>query len=79
VPVRGEPLMFRPRQLYAIAAIADGILFVSLSHQYGVGDQQAAWIVISVTLLVRVIAIRFSWTTVAVKSWKWPFRKDRDS
>ena len=79
VLVREEPLMFKPGQLYSIAAMAGCILFVVLSHQYGVDDQHAAWVAISVTLLVRVLAIRFNWTTVAVRSWKWPIRKDRDS
>jgi uncharacterized membrane protein YeiH len=79
VLVREEPLMFKPGQLYAIAAMAGCILFVLLSHQYGVGDQQAAWIAITVTLLVRVLAIRFNWTTVAVRSWTLRRGKDRDS
>ena len=78
VLVREEPLMFKPGQLYAIAAMAGCILFVALSQRYGVEDKQAAWIAISVTLLLRVLAIRFNWTTVAVRSWTWRRGKDRD-
>lgn len=75
VLVREEPLMFKPGQLYAIAALAGCILFVALSHRYGVGDHQAAWIAIGVTLLLRVLAIRFNWTTVAIRDW-WRRRKE---
>ena len=78
VLVREEPLMFKPGQLYAIAAMAGCVLFVTLSELYGVEDQQAAWIAIIVTLVVRVLAIRFNWTTAAVKSWKWPWRRGKD-
>ena len=79
VLVREEPLMFKPGQLYAIAAMVGCILFVLLSHHYGMGDTHAAWIAIGVTLLVRVLAIRFNWTTVAVGSWTWRRGKDPDS
>jgi uncharacterized membrane protein YeiH len=75
VLVREEPLMFKPGQLYAIAALAGCILFVALSHHYGMGDHQAAWIAIGVTLLLRVLAIRFNWTTVAIRDW-WRRRKE---
>jgi uncharacterized membrane protein YeiH len=78
VLVREEPLMFKPGQLYAIAAMVGCILFVLLSHHYGMGDTHAAWIAIGVTLLVRVLAIRFNWTTAAIKTWRWRFGKDRE-
>lgn len=79
VLVREEPLMFKPGQLYAIAAMAGCILFVMLSHRYGIDDTQAAWIGIGVTLLLRVLAIRFNWTTAAIKSWKWRWGRNRDA
>jgi uncharacterized membrane protein YeiH len=79
VLVRDEPLMFKPGQLYAIAAMAGCTLFVLLSHHYGIEDHQAAGIAIGVTLLLRVLAIRFNWTTVAIRSWKWRRNKDGDS
>ena len=75
VLVREEPLMFKPGQLYAIAALAGCTLYVLLSHRYGLGDHQAAWIAICVTLLLRVLAIRFNWTTVAIRDW-WRRRKE---
>ena len=53
VLVREEPLIFKPGQLYAIAALVGCILFVALSHNYGWEDQHAAWLAIASTLLVR--------------------------
>jgi uncharacterized membrane protein YeiH len=75
VLVREEPLMFKPGQLYAIAALVGCVAFVTLSHSYGWGDQRAAWLAIALTLLVRTAAIRFNWTTRAVREW-WEKRKE---
>lgn len=63
--VREEPLMFKPGQLYVLAALAGCVLFVMLSSEYGMAVQEAAWIAIAATLLLRVLAISFNWTTVA--------------
>jgi uncharacterized membrane protein YeiH len=76
VLVREEPLMFRPGQLYAIAALAGCVAFVLMSHHYGVTDQYAAWTAIGVTMLLRILAIRFNWTTRAVRDW-WEQRKEK--
>jgi uncharacterized membrane protein YeiH len=70
VLVREEPLVFKPGQLYVIAALGGCVLFVMLSNRYGMEDQQAAWIAIATTLLLRVLAIRFNWTTKAVREWR---------
>jgi uncharacterized membrane protein YeiH len=69
VLVREEPLVFKPGQLHAIAALGGCVLFVTLSNGYGMEDQQAAWIAIAATFLLRVLAIRFNWTTHAVREW----------
>jgi uncharacterized membrane protein YeiH len=76
VLVRDEPLIFKPGQLYAIAALVGCILFVALSHTYGWEDQRAAWLAIASTLLVRTAAIRFNWTTVAIRDW-WRRKKEQ--
>ncbi|HKA38804.1 MAG TPA: TRIC cation channel family protein [Burkholderiales bacterium] len=75
VLVREEPLMFKPGQLYAIAAAAGCTLYVALSQYSVVNDEHAAWIAIAVTLALRVLAVRFNWTTTAVREW-WQQRKD---
>ena len=71
VLVREEPLLLKPGQLYALVTLVGCIFFVLLSHHYGVEVERAAWIAISVTLLLRVLAIRFNWTTAAFGKWSW--------
>jgi uncharacterized membrane protein YeiH len=63
--VRDEPMVLKPGQLYVLAALAGCGCFVLLSHHYGVGVEAAAWIAIVLTLLLRMLAIRFNWTTRA--------------
>lgn len=75
--VREEPLVFKPGQLYVLAALAGCILYVYLVRpSYGMETQQAAWIAIAVTLLLRVLAIRFNWTTAPVSAWQ-IWKRDR--
>ena len=65
---RRRAVMFRPGHLYGLAALAGCVLFVVLSHGYGLETQRAAWIAIFLTIAMRLAAIRFNWTTHAVKS-----------
>ena len=67
--VREEPIMFKPGQLYTLAAFSGCVVFVVLSHSYGMDTQRAAWIAIFVTVLLRLLAIRFNWVTRPVKAW----------
>lgn len=69
VLVREEPLVFKPGQLYSLAALGGCVLFVVLSYHYGVDTNTSAWISIAVTLLLRLAAIRFRWTTTSVRDW----------
>jgi len=63
--VREEPLILKPGQLYFLAALVGCSGFVVLSHHYGVEVQGAAYGAIAVTMLLRVLAIRFNWRTRA--------------
>jgi uncharacterized membrane protein YeiH len=67
--VREEPLMFKPGQLYVLAALGGCVLFVLLVRQYGIPIQDAAWVAIGVTLALRILAIRFNWTTTPLNRW----------
>lgn len=67
--VREEPVLLKPGQLFAIAAFAGCLCFVLLSYKYGVDTEHAAWIAIFLTLLIRVLAVRFNWTTRAFGWW----------
>jgi uncharacterized membrane protein YeiH len=65
VIVREEPLLLKPGQLYFLATLVGCAGFVLLSHHYGVEVQLSAWSAIALTLLLRVLAIRFDWKTSA--------------
>ena len=68
VLVSEVPLMFKPGQLYSLAALAGIITFVVLTHAYGVDPYRAATICIFIIALLRLLAIRFNLTTRAVKT-----------
>ncbi len=69
VLVREEPLVFKPGQLYALAALGGCVLFVALSYYSGVDTNTSAWISIAVTGGLRLLAIRFNWTTRSMRDW----------
>jgi len=68
--VRDEPLLLKPGQLYALAALAGCVLFVMLRVLYRIPTEQAAWLAIAFTTLLRVLAIRYNWSTGAVSDFK---------
>ena len=65
VVVREEPLLLKPGQLYFLATLVGCTGFVALTHYYGVEVELAAYAAIAVTMLLRVLAIRFNWRTSA--------------
>lgn len=64
--VREEPLVFRPGQFYALAAVAGAVTFVFLHVQLGISPPAAAGGAIVVTFTVRALSIVFNWRTTAV-------------
>jgi uncharacterized membrane protein YeiH len=70
VLVREEPLVFKPGQLYVLAALAGCVAFVVLSYYYGVDTNHSAWIAIAVTVALRLLAIRFNWATRSLREWR---------
>ena len=65
VLVREEPLLLKPGQLYVLATLVGCSSFVLASHHYGMDVELAAYAAIALTLLLRVLAIRFNWRTSA--------------
>jgi uncharacterized membrane protein YeiH len=61
--VRDEPLLLKPGQFYALAALAGCVLFVLLTVRYGMPAPQAGLITVGCTFVVRVLAIEFNWRT----------------
>ena len=78
VLVREEPLMLKPGQLYAIAALAGCVAFIALSYRYGLEVQLSAWISIGLTVLIRMLALRFNWATGEFGRWRWWRRSKTD-
>ncbi len=68
VLVREEPLLFKPAQLYALAALAGTCLFVLLITQLHGPVEIAAWLAVGVTFVFRLLAIIFNWKTVSIRS-----------
>ena len=64
--VREEPLLFKPGQFYALAAIAGCLLYVLLAIHFRIDVVRAALITIGATFAFRVLAIRFNWKTKPV-------------
>jgi uncharacterized membrane protein YeiH len=63
VIVREEPLLMKPGQLYFLATLVGCSAFVLMSHYQGWEVQISAYVAIAITLLLRILAIRFNWIT----------------
>jgi uncharacterized membrane protein YeiH len=70
VLVREEPMLLKPGQLYAIASLIGCIAFVAMSYYYGMAVESSAWIAIAITVVVRMLAVRFDWKTGAFGRWR---------
>ena len=67
VLVREEPLIFKPGEFYALAALAGCVLFMGLAAT-GVGEEIAALAGIAIAFSVRLLSIRLGWRTGAFAS-----------
>jgi uncharacterized membrane protein YeiH len=65
---REDPLIFRPGEFYAAAALAGGAVFAALALGLGITAQPAALAGIAITVLVRVASVRFGWRTPAARA-----------
>lgn len=70
VVVREEPVLLKPGQFYAIAALVGCIGFVVLTYYYGLEVERSAWVAILVTVLIRMLSLHFNWTTRAFGRWR---------
>lgn len=60
---REEPLLFKPGEFYALAALAGCVLFVVLRGPAGVDATPAAMAAIALTWATRLLSIRLGWRT----------------
>lgn len=63
---REEPLIFKPGEFYALAALAGASLFLLLFGRLGLPDTPAALASIALAFLVRVLSLRLGWRTEAL-------------
>jgi uncharacterized membrane protein YeiH len=57
------PLMFKPGQLYVLVAFAGCVLFILLAFYAGIQTEVAGLITIAFTFILRLLAIKFNWST----------------
>jgi uncharacterized membrane protein YeiH len=67
VLMREEPLVFRPGQFYAFAALVGCLIYLFLRQYMGVAPLTAALVTIVITFLLRVLAITRNWRTGPVR------------
>jgi len=65
VLVREEPLIFKPGEFYALAALAGCALFLFLVRELGLPGELAALPAIAAAFAVRLLSIRLGWRTGA--------------
>jgi uncharacterized membrane protein YeiH len=66
VLVRDEPLLFKPGQLYVLAALIGANLFTLLLLYFKIAATSAAPLAIGCSFGFRTLAIVFNWKTVSV-------------
>jgi uncharacterized membrane protein YeiH len=66
VLVRDEPLLFKPGQLYVLAALIGASLFALLILYFDISATTAALFSIGCCFIFRMLAIVFNWKTVSV-------------
>jgi uncharacterized membrane protein YeiH len=66
VLVREEPLLFKPGQVYVLAALAGAGVFVLFLLEFHKPVETSGLLAVGATFLVRLLAIIFNWKTVAV-------------
>ena len=68
VLTREEPVLFKPGQFYATAAVVAAVLYVGLREGVELNPQPAAVVAAAVGIAVRLLAVRYDWKT---RPWYW--------
>jgi uncharacterized membrane protein YeiH len=63
VLVREEPLIFKPGEWYALAALASALVFAGLVVEFHVDATLAAIVAITIAFAARLLSIRLGWRT----------------
>jgi uncharacterized membrane protein YeiH len=65
VLVREEPLIFKPGEAYALAALSGVLAFIALAAGLRLPEETAAFAGIGLAFMVRLLSIRLGWRTGA--------------
>ncbi|MBT1701186.1 trimeric intracellular cation channel family protein [Fulvivirgaceae bacterium PWU4] len=63
VLLREEPIIFKPGQFYAGAAIVGTVIYVTLTVVVKPGDMWAALLAIAAAFVIRLLSVKFNWRT----------------
>ncbi len=74
---REEPLVFKPGQFYALAALAGSVLFVFFVTQLQLTPTHAAVGAIGLTFVFRILSITLNWRTTSVSELTEPNAKSQ--
>jgi len=64
-----EPLIFKPGQFYALAALGGAITFVVLQNVLRIPTDATAVATITVTFALRMLGVAFDWRTSSMEHW----------
>ncbi len=81
IMIREEPLVFRPSEFYAIAALAGIAVFVTLDES-GIVRPVCGLAAISTTIAIRLASVYFGWKTTPVSRLGWlerPVNRDNQT
>jgi uncharacterized membrane protein YeiH len=67
VLARDEPLIFKPGQFYALAALFGCVVFAALTAGFGVGAKAATLAAIAVAFGARMLSMWLRWTTAVLE------------
>lgn len=66
VLAREEPVIFKPGQFYAGAAIVGTIVYVSLTVLFNADETLAAVLAIAIAFILRILSVKFDWRTRSI-------------
>jgi uncharacterized membrane protein YeiH len=64
-----EPLIFKPGQFYALAALGGAITFAVLENGLHTPGEVTAVVTIAVTFALRMLGVAFDWRTSSMEHW----------
>ncbi len=76
VMVGEEPLLFKPGQLYVLAALLAAVVFTFIVVRHEMSTEKAALLAIACAFVFRALAMVFNWKTISVSEGLFPISHD---